>query len=64
MSCLLSVVGLLMRVLTSYLHFTGNLKIIKVHINISLLLATELSIILTSSLTAIQNHVINYCEEW
>ena len=50
--------------LTSFLHFTGNHKIIKVHINTSLLLATELSIILTSFLTAIQNHVINYCEEW
>ena len=61
----LSLGCLLMRTLASFLRYTGYLNFINGHISHVLLLiactTTELSILLTSCLTAIKNHVIKYC---
>ena len=64
---LLSLVYLLMRIIASFLRYTGYQNFIKDHIRHVILLmelctTTELSIILTSCLTANKNHVIKYCE--
>ena len=58
---------LLMRTIASFLRYTGYLNFINGPISRVLLLTnsacttTELSILLTSCLTAIKNHVIKYC---
>ena len=63
----LSMGCLLMRTIASFLRYTGYLNFINGHISRILLLiscactTTELSILLTSCLTAIKNHVIKYC---
>ena len=61
---LLSLVYLLMRIIASVLRYAGNQSFIKVTFiaNSSACTTNELSIILTSCLTAIKNHVIKYCE--
>ena len=57
----LSLGCLLMRAIASFLRYTGYLNFINGPISRVLLLTTELSILLTSCLTAIKNHVIKYC---
>ena len=62
----LSLGCLLMRTIASYLRYTGYLNFIKGPMprfiaNSGACTATELSILLTSCLTAIKNHVIKYC---
>ena len=63
----LSLVCLLMRTIASFLRYTGYLNFINGPINrvffanSSACTTTELSILLTSCLTAIKNHVIKYC---
>ena len=65
---LLSLVYLLMRILTSFLRYTGYQKHHKrpyksrFIANSSSCTTTELSIMLTYCLTAIKNYVIKYCE--
>ena len=64
----LSLVNLLMRIIACFLLYTGYLNFVKdpkshVLLAISSSCTTiELSIILTSCLTAIKYHVIKYCE--
>ena len=59
---------LLMRIIASFLRYNGYLKFINGPIsqgfiaNSSACTTTELSILLTSCLTAIKNHVIKYCK--
>ena len=57
-----------MRTIASFLRYTGYLNFINSPINRARFIAnssacttTELSILLTSCLTAIKNHVIKYC---
>ena len=61
----LSLGCLLMRTIASFLRYTGYLNFINGHISHVLLLILVhvqlLSILLTSCLTAIKNHVIKYC---
>ena len=62
----LSLGCLLMRTIASFLRYTGYLNFINGPISHVLLLilvltTSELSILLTSCLTAIKNHVIKYC---
>ena len=63
----LSLRGLLMRTIASFLRYTGYLNFIKRSYksrfiaNSSSCTSTELSILFTSYLTAIKNHVIKYC---
>ena len=64
----LSLGSLLMRTIASFLRYTGYLNFINGPISRVLLLilvhvhaSTELSILLTSCLTVIKNHVIKYC---
>ena len=61
----LSLGCLLMRTIASFLRYTGYLNFINGPIsfiaNSSACTTTELSILLTSCLTAIKNHVIEYC---
>ena len=64
----LSLGCLWMRTIASFLRYTGYLNFINGPIDRVLLLilvsactTTELSILLTSCLTAIENHVIKYC---
>ena len=62
----LSLGCLLMRTIVIFLHYTGYLNFINGTIkrfigNSSACTTTELSILLTSCLTAIKNHVIKYC---
>ena len=60
---LLSLVYLLMRIKANFLRYTGYKHFIRDPIShASSCTTTELSIILTSCLTAIKNHVIKYCE--
>ena len=66
---LLSLVYLLMKIIASFLRYTGFQNFIKdptlksrFIANSSSSITTELSIILTSDLTAIKKHVIKYCE--
>ena len=55
---------LLMRIIASFLRYTGYLNFKSRFIaNSSSCTTTELSIILTSCLTAIKNHIIIYCEK-
>ena len=60
----LSLGCLLMRTIASFLRYTGYLNFINGPISrnySSACTTTELSILLTSCLTAIKNHVIEYC---
>ena len=59
---LLSLVYLLMRIIASFLRYAGNQSIIKVTFiaNSCACTTNELSIIWTSCLAAIKNHVIKY----
>ena len=60
----LSLGCLLMRTIAGFLRYTGYLNFINGPIiiaNSSACTTTELSILLTSCLTAIKNHVIKYC---
>ena len=58
----LSLGCLLMRTIASFLRYTGYLNFINGPTsNSSACTTTELSILLTSCLTAIKNHVIKYC---
>ena len=63
----LSLGCLLMRTIAIFLRYTGYLNVIKgpyksrFIANSSACTTTELSILLTSCLTAIKNHVIKYC---
>ena len=63
----LSLGCLLVRTIASFLRYTGYLNVINGPIsrgfiaNASACTTTELSILLTSCLTAIKNHVIKYC---
>ena len=52
-----------MRTIASFLRYTGYLNSYKSRLsaNSSAYTTTELSILLTSCLTAIKNHVIKYC---
>ena len=63
---LLRLVYLLMRIIASLLRNTGNQNFINDHIsftaNSSSCTTTDLSIILTSCLTAIKSYVIKYCK--
>ena len=65
---LLRLVCLLMRIIASFLRYTGDINFIKYPISPVLLLIlahvlrSELFIRLTSCLTTIKNHVIKYCE--
>ena len=66
----LSLGCLLMRTIAGFLRYTGYLNFINGPISRVLLLilvhvtTTELSILLTSCLTAIKNHVIKYCTKF
>ena len=57
-----SLVYLLMRIIESFLRYTGYQNFIKYLTNSSSCSTTELSIILISCIIAIKNHVIKYCE--
>ena len=51
-----------MRIIASFQSYTGYLNLIKDPISrVLLLILVHLSILLTSCLTAIKNHVIKYC---
>ena len=63
-----SFVCLLMRIIASFLRYTGYLNFINDPISsvillilVHVLLRTELSILLTSCRTVIKNHIIKYC---
>ena len=65
---LLSLVYLLMRIIASFLRYTGYQNFLKDPIShvslltLSLCTTTDMSMILTSCLTVIKNHVVNYCD--